>query len=275
MILMENKVKSIFKKLFNLVKVGNYASQQKKFPKFISDTEYIYLVSFPKSGNTWVRFLLANAMASKSKKITFQNLAEYVPDTHREQDLEIVLDIDSDFNKLPCKFVKSHAYHCTDFKKVIYLVRDGRDVLTSYYHWLNARTREIVTLSEIIKGNAPAGSWSSHVLGWLNNDCEKFLLVKYEELIEDAEKQLRKILLFANLDFESSKINRSVELSSFENLRRLEKQNGIFDGKIEAIKKVPFIRKGKRSDWENLFTKSDIDLFWSYHEKAMTKVGYV
>jgi hypothetical protein len=218
--------------------------------------------------------LLANAFSTKPSPLTFQELGEYVPDSHRVKDRGFIEDSESIFNSLPVQLVKSHSFYSPKLHRVIYIVRDGRDVITSYYHWLNARKDGKIHVSDIIRGKSGMGSWSEHVLGWVNGKCQSQLLVKYEDLLDDAERELKRMLSFLGLESESIRIRQSVEWSSFEQLHQIEKEQGVFDGRTPGTKKVPFMRKGVAGDWTRLLTSSDVELFWDYHREAMVTVGY-
>ena len=238
--------------------------------------QYYYVVSYPKSGNTWVRFLLANVLSNKDSPMTFQQLGEFIPDRHRAKDREYIGDSDSVFNSLPVQIVKSHDLCAPGYHRVIYVVRDGRDVMTSYYYWLNARSDRSIELSDIICGKVGGlGLWSDHVLSWMAGSCRNKLLIRYEDLLNDTENELKRMLSFLHLSTTPEDIDQSAKWSSFDEVQKLEKVHGVFDGHTEATKKVPFARKGESGDWETLFTTSNIVLFWNYHEAAMRRMGYV
>lgn len=243
---------------------------------FIPNQNHYHIVSFPKSGNTWLRFLLANMLCNQSEQITFENLSNYIPDSHRINDRIIINDPKSSFNCLKRQFVKSHSHYHPDIKKVIYLVRDGRDALASYYYWINARKSEYVPLIEIINGNAcNAGVWSDHVIGWVNEACEKKLIIKYEDLKKNSVEELKRILSFAEIEFNDSKLHRALELSSVDSMKEIERKYGIFDGNKKYSEKTPFVRKGTIGDWINLFGEDDIKIFWKYHREAMQVMEYI
>lgn len=242
---------------------------------FTPDPKHYYVVSYPKSGNTWVRFLLANTLYPESDMITFQRLGELIPDSHRIKDCRYIYDTHSIFNKLPVQLVKTHSFYSSRYQNVIVIVRDGRDVITSYYHWINARVKKHVPLSTIIRGEDGHGLWSEHVLGWAKGSCHKKLIVRYEDLLQDTAKELQRMLTFIELEVDPQLITRTIDLSSFEKMRAIEKKHGVFDGHIEAIKKIPFVRKGTSGDWRTLFREEDLEIFWKYNMQGMIEYGYI
>lgn len=244
---------------------------------FTPQPHYYYLASFPKSGNTWVRFLLANIIADTD--IGLRQFGKYVPDSHIAGDITFMSDPATPFNQAPRQFVKTHYRYQPAFQHVIYVARDGRDALTSYYHWINARSQKPVSLHDIIVGNTVWGLWSDHVTGWLNGRCHR-LVVKYEDLFSDTPGQLRAMLDFAALKAGPEQIAHAVHAASFDNMRNLEKDLRGDEGKpaVEAApgakEKIMFVRKGGSGDWQNLFSPADEALFWKHHRAGMEAVGY-
>ncbi|WP_028457975.1 sulfotransferase domain-containing protein [Chloroflexus sp. Y-396-1] len=231
---------------------------------FRPQPDFYYLASFPKSGNTWVRFLLANLLAGR--ELELQGFGRYVPDSHIKGDLAYMADPTTPFNQMRPRFVKTHLYYRPIFRRAIYIVRDGRDAMTSFYHWRNRRSGKPVSLREIIVGETYWGRWSDHVLGWLNSGCE-LLVVKYEDLYADTAGQLRRILDFCHLHASEEQIAAAVAASSFERMRAKEKA-------AQGAETPLFVRKGGSGDWRNLFSPADEDLFWQYHRAGMIAAGY-
>ena len=145
----------------------------------------IFLVSFPKSGNTWTRFLLAN-LRYPEQPATFANIDRLVPDptgtTKR------------DFDRMPRpRIIKSHECFDPRYPRVIYIVRDPRDVVVSQYHY-HRKLRKIADDSPIenfvarfLAGDLPHGSWGQNVSTWLatSEGNPSFLLLRYEDMVAD------------------------------------------------------------------------------------------
>jgi Sulfotransferase domain len=251
--------------------------QQRQSLGFEPKPHYYYLASFPKSGNTWVRFLLANVIFEPGMGL--KGFGRYVPDSHIKSDLPYMGDPTSPFNTAPRQFVKTHFRYQPEFQNVIYVSRDGRDAITSYYHWINARSKEPVALRDIIAGNTVWGLWSDHVLGWMRGRCNR-MLVKYEDLFRDTPGQLRRMLDFAQIPADDDQITRAVQAASFESMRekeqelRAERQKDAPQPDQPAGEKIMFVRKGGSGDWRNLFSPADIELFWKHHRPGMEAAGY-
>ncbi|HLI30949.1 MAG TPA: sulfotransferase domain-containing protein [Terriglobia bacterium] len=88
----------------------------------------VFLVSYPKSGNTWLRFLAGN-LVNPTCPVTFANIECRVP--------SIYLNPESKLRSLPRpRILKSHECFVPQYSRVIYVVRDPRDICLSYYHYL-------------------------------------------------------------------------------------------------------------------------------------------
>src|ERR1700685_1517671 len=84
-----------------------------------------FLVSFPRSGNTWIRFLIANLL-NPGIEVSFTNIERLIPDTASKSSRTMKREARP-------RIIKSHEYFDVRYPKVIYIVRDPRDVALSYY----------------------------------------------------------------------------------------------------------------------------------------------
>src|SRR5690606_34698900 len=120
------------------------------------------IVGYPKSGTTWMRFLVAN-MLRPEWEITFRNLQEAVPGIHHPQ------IFDPEFPRP--RFIKTHFPSYDEFPRFVYIYRDGRDVRVSHYHyaiqkWPKAKRMFEGQFGRFIRKNYPHkhyGAWHEHV----------------------------------------------------------------------------------------------------------------
>jgi hypothetical protein len=172
------------------------------------------------------------------------------------------------------RFIKSHAPFEPDYSNVIYIVRDGRDVAVSYYHH-SLRKGHIepkVDFADFLElfnqGDVDGfGIWSEHVTSWLNQDEVPVLLVRYEDLLKDAEQELMRILEFAGVKIEIDRVKSAVEASKFENMRKQEEKNRKKTGEPGGKKDEKFMRKGKKN-YECRFNEKQKHEFEKIHGKA-------
>src|SRR5271166_567305 len=91
----------------------------------------IFLVSYPKSVNTWTRFLVANLLYPE-KHPDFSNINELIPDPEALSQRHLL--------SMPRpRALKSHQYFDPRYQKIVYVVRDPRDVALSQYHFHRKR----------------------------------------------------------------------------------------------------------------------------------------
>ena len=258
----------------------------------------IWLASYPKSGNTWIRTFISSLIFSKDgisnfnnlEKIPqypmrrhFHNLVENFQNIYEiKKNLIISQDKMNLDNKI--KFLKTHHVNCkigTDSftnhdntKGVIYIVRDPRNVVTSIKNHFSLNTYEdakkfifdddrwlgfISHNNKIIDNKLPTliSSWSINYKSW-KNMSENFLLIKYEDLLMDPNKEFAKIVKFLssilNIEFNKNKITEAIKTSSFDNLKKLEK-SGLFGENVADTKsgdKKDFFYLGPKNDWKKL-----------------------
>ena len=94
--------------------------------------------------------------------------------------------------------MKTHDPYCFFFrnKRVIYLVRDGRDAVTSYLHYLRAKGNQNVQLRDLVGPTPiePAGTWSSHVCGWQKGKCKEKVFLRYDDLTSDTFSEVSRLM---------------------------------------------------------------------------------
>ena len=212
-----------------------------------------FLVSYPKSGNTWARFLIAN-LVRPHEKIEFSNVNRMIPGP------EVTRNRDLMRTPRP-RIIKSHQYFDPRYPRVIYIVRDPRDVVVSQYHF--QRKRKLVAdqypLSEYV-GRFVAGqtsfygSWGEHVASWLatRHGRPGFLLLRYEDMVEDTARELSKVASFLGLSSTPEMILQAVERSSADRMRALEKsQAQLFTSTKNTRQDIPFVRAANAGGWRS------------------------
>lgn len=185
---------------------------------------FVWLVSYPRSGSTWLRWMLATIQHPEADLTQNAVLKELVPDTHLET-RDFYLQKKYDWAPV---FLKSHfcidpEYSC---RKVVYLYRDGRDVLLSFYNYIQNRDSVELDFTEFfdwfLNGNSKLlfGTWADHVRMWLSSMFNvNTLFVKYEDLIQNPQVILRKICNFSGVDANSDLINLAVENCAFSKMK--------------------------------------------------------
>ncbi|MBN2043998.1 MAG: sulfotransferase domain-containing protein [Anaerolineales bacterium] len=243
---------------------------------FGSEANQYFLVSYPKSGNTWVRFLLANLLAAENESLDLRNIGNFVPDIHVKSQFRMIYEKNTEFSCLEYQFIKTHYPYQDHFsdKNIILLVRDGRDVITSYFHYLNSRRSDPISLPEIITGKSidGFGLWSDHVTGWFKGKARKKVVIRYEDLKRNPHSAIKNLADELEWQLSDKQIKRAVDNSTFDKLAAKEiKIGGINPSPKDDIR---FFRKGQVGDWANTFSEENLQLFWDYHREGMDLFNY-
>src|SRR5262245_12163352 len=125
-------------------------------------------------------------------------------------------------------FFKSHHLPRPSYRRIVYLLRDGRDALVSYYHHLSATAGAVDFLATVKNGDGLfPGKWHEHVDRYMDNPHNaEMIVVRYEDLKRDPLAQLRRFCEFARLDRDEATLSRAIAKTSFEAMRSKEQKHG-------------------------------------------------
>ena len=236
-----------------------------------------FLVSFPRSGNTWTRFLVCNLM-SPDNPVNFAQLEKRIPEIYYVPDRKL--------RAFPRpRVIKSHECFDPRYKKIIYIVRDPRDVLVSYYEFQLKRRviGDDCSLEEFLPRfmesaiEPKTGSWRDHVLSWTaTRDGQKnFLLLRYEEMLANTQTEATKIASFLGLRSDPESIRRAVDLSSADRMRKLEKEeSGQWSATRKTRRDKPFVRNAAAGGWKSILSEQCVAQIEAAWGDVMRSVGY-
>ena len=236
-----------------------------------------FLVSFPRSGNTWTRFLVCN-LINPDDPVNFAQLESRIP--------EIYDVTDRSLRAFPRpRIIKSHECFDPRYKKIIYIVRDPRDVLISYYEFQLKRRviSDELSLEEFVPRfmeseiEPKTGSWRDHVVSWTatRGGQKNFLLLRYEDMLADTKKESTKIAAFLGLDSSPERIARAVALSSADRMRKLEKeQSRQWKETKKTRQDKPFVRKAASGGWKSILSEKSVAQLESAWGDVMRSAGY-
>ena len=249
----------------------------------------IWLASYPKSGNTFLRALLSSYFFSKDGNFSFELLKHIKQYPHSNFFLPLGIEVNNPhivaknhlkvqkninkntksftFFKTHSGFVKMDGFSFTDLNNslgVIYIVRDPRDVVISYSKHNDEpiditlkKINENYLINNNVKDEVPVyvGSWSFHYNSWKQfKSSNKYFLIKYEDLLKEKEFYFRKILEFikdlTKIEFEI-KDSRIKKIIKETEFEKLEKLEEKF-----GFKESPKNKKGQRNKF---FRKGEIN----------------
>ncbi|WP_194165663.1 sulfotransferase domain-containing protein [Oceanobacillus sp. CFH 90083] len=238
---------------------------------YICQEDDICLVAYPKSGNNFLLFLVAKLLYRKN--IDWATKGEMIQNVLSEP-----------IENLPSPhLVWSHESYSPAYPKVIYLVRDPRDIAISYYYHHLKYTGEKMPFDAFfhkwMEGDIWPGKWDTNVTGWLDNQ-EKvkngFLLIKYEDLLQNTSKEAYRITSFLNVNRTEKEINEAVNWASFDNMKAMEKKQKLhLDGESEFVdRNIPFLRKGQANKWKSILTEDQQKQINQTFDKTLSRLGY-
>lgn len=213
----------------------------------------VYLVEFPKSGVTWLSFILSNIyirLENKNEKefVTFYNLTKYV------------YELDALFNKafmsksVEKRFIKSHSLYNPFYLMVIYLLRNPFDVMVSYYNYMSDQGWNGSFIKFVKSKEHGIYAWKNHVNNWLLNTeifySNTIHLLKYEDLLRDTFTEIKSIFYNLGLNISDDIIKNAIYDSSLENMKKSEE----FYRRHSFNYKVSFVGKKNKIPKEELLT---------------------
>jgi len=251
---------------------------------------FIWLASYPKSGNTLVRSLLASYFFTRDGICNFEiikNILQF-PEVklfikngiNYKDEMETIrnyIKVQETINKKDSvQFLKTHSYlfniennpftNLENSLGVVYVVRDPRNVLISAANH-NQISHE-KTLEQIVHGSVMGkndgettrvytGNWASNYKSWKSfESASKYLLIKYEDLIFDKEKTFLKILDFIHklskksFVLDNAKFKNVLNTTDFGNMQKMENETGFHESLVDN-------KTGKKAKFFYLGPKND------------------
>lgn len=210
-----------------------------------------FLHSFPKAGRTWLRIALGKVLIrhfnldAALNPMDLHAMAEAHPRIPR-----VKVDHEDDPHvRTPGELIRWKSEFAD--QKIIFLVRDPRDIVVSQYFRLS-RQHDYYKgpISEFIRRQR--GSLQT-LVRYLNIWADArpvlnhFLVVKYESLHEDLKRELRRVLTFIDLpDISEAALDEAAQFTKFENMKEVEKKGEIQDKRFQP---------GDKNDPESFHTR--------------------
>ena len=253
----------------------------------------IWLASYPKSGNTWVRSFIGSLLYTKDGNSDFANLfniSQYPLKSHFSnicKDLKNINEIkkywelSQDIINLDkkIKIFKTHNAllnvrgnifsNSKNTLGVIHIVRDPRNVISSIKHYYSldnyeAAKKFIFDENRVISGdysldNFPIStvisSWGVHYRSW-NNVKKNYLLIKYENLVKNPYKEFKKISDYISKLFKTNFLDEKIKRSIETNsFENLKKQEKMNGFSESSANGKNFFNLGPENKWEKMIDK--------------------
>lgn len=270
----------------------------------------VWLASYPKSGNTWLRAFLHNFMRNAPVPIEPNRLNEltlgdgmarfFAPhaggratiDLAAEQIAALRAPVQRDLaaTSSDTVFVKTHnwlgmdhGHPCIDMgvtAGAIYVVRNPLDVAPSLADHFGLTLEQAI--AQMADPNARTqnlahrvpdvmNSWSNHVRSWTGQRNPRLHVMRYEDMLAKPLATFAQLVKFLGLPAAPDRIERAVRFSSFETLRALEQRKGFVERSSHSR---AFFRQGQAGAWRRLLTDEQVQRLCADHRATMKSFGY-
>ena len=234
----------------------------------ITDTEPadLFVSSYPRSGVTWFQNLLAGVVFGVDPEFAHDALIQdLVPDVHYK----------SHYKRYgPIAYCKSHALPQKKYRRVVYLLRDGRDVMVSYYHFLTALEGKLDFLRLVQGLGLSPCHWHEHVEAWLANPHgAEMIVLRYEDLQASPVRELRRFCDFAGLKRDDAHLAHVAGKASFALARAKELRHG-WDN-ANWPKDRAFVRRGVVGSYRDEMPPDVLAAFLARAGPTLARLGYV
>jgi hypothetical protein len=243
-----------------------------------------FLASYPRSGSTWLRFMLFEILCGEEPG--FRKIEDRLPEIQWQRGIKPILPNGG-------RLIKTHEQFRKEYGRAVFLVRDVRDVLLSGY----ARGVEVGIVELVSKGDFNSflqafmdgsalqmGSWQDHARSYLDSPTAKsgnLLIVKYEELRKNPEPELAKIIEFLGVTPNLQAIRKAIEDNTLQQMRKREdkerkagEESVLLSPHKSTGEEGRFVRKGSVGGWREKLTRAQLEIVNHYAGDMLARLGY-
>ncbi|KAI4895917.1 hypothetical protein NFI96_019227 [Prochilodus magdalenae] len=242
----------------------------------------IFVVTYPKSGTIWLQQILCLIEARGDVEATKGQLT-----SERVPWIEFIGSEERFLSETPPRLRVTHLqpkFVPVSLRqkkgKVIYVARNPKDVLVSYYHF-HKYTSVLETpkdfddfYEKFMEGRVYGNCWFEHIKTWYSaKDEMNFLYIRYEDMIKDLRSELEKICVFLEKDLSETELENVVKHSVFKNMLHNQQANySHVPNSLLDHQNGSFLRKGTVGDWKNHFTVAQSERFDRVFQEQMKDI---
>ncbi len=270
----------------------------------------VWLASYPKSGNTWLRAFLANYVRNSDEPVPINKFHHLgIGDSNANAYRMVSKEPFDGNNPVQCaklrnavlrgivnnkadvNFVKTHNENGFAFgvklippevtRSAIYIMRNPLDMILSYASHYALSVDEAIFAAGSKEHSIPGGvenayqflgNWSNHVVGWTKARKFKVLTLRYEDMLADPHDAFARVIHNIGLPDEPDRLERAVRFSDFKLLSAQENKAKFIENSENQKR---FFRKGTSGQWKAELTSDQIDEITKAHGSVMKKYGYL
>lgn len=251
-----------------MIVVPNYAALLKP-----SD---VFLVSYPRSGNTWMRTIIAGILYPHDLFQSLRDLDDYIPDLNTRFAIH-------DRYSSP-RVIKTHQpYHQREgwtneqlYHRFIYILRHPYKVITSFYDFERFRAPQRFTtlanfVEQVVMGGYHFGNWQQHIVSWIYGAtrAERAWFLRYEDLQKHTIPTIMRLAQFLDHPIDEQQAQGIRQFSSQENMIEMDKKGSEVPG-------YEFVRRGEERQIQTKETLTDDmkAMIYAYNQAQMDAWGY-
>ncbi|XP_068105099.1 sulfotransferase 1C1-like [Hyperolius riggenbachi] len=244
----------------------------------------VLIATYPKSGTTWMQEIVDLVVHDGDEQICQRGpIFERIPFIEFSHVMKPGME---EINAMPSpRILKTHLpvqlvppsfwrHKC----KVIYVARNAKDTLTSYFHFdkhvgIHPDPEPFEEyVRRFMKGDVGWGSWYDHVKDfWEARDKHNILYTFYEDIKKNPQQEIRKVAKFLGKELSEDVLNKIAKLTTFEVMKTNPMANASgFPKELVAQSEKCFMRKGKVGDWKTLFSAQQLEIFEADYKQQMS-----
>ncbi|MDX1578557.1 MAG: sulfotransferase domain-containing protein [Gemmatimonadota bacterium] len=244
-----------------------------------------FLVGHPKSGNTWLGYMLAVLLfRDEQSQVTLANVGDYVPFVHGRDDRI------RRYGHLPDPrvFRNEDPQYPGLYPRTIYLVRDPRAALVSLWRMYQTMfDRSDLAFADFLddyaRGDGIFSWWNSKLVRWDRQVAEgleragsdsAFRLVRYEDMVEDRERSVRELAAFLEAGASEGDVERAVARGGFSAMQADEERHGAEAYAGRARGEGRFVRRGRVAGWREEIDDASAARIVDLMGDVMGRAGY-
>jgi hypothetical protein len=270
----------------------------------------LWLASYPKSGNTWLRAFLANLLADRREPLPLAALSSSCEDEARPERFTAAAgrpSTDLSLGEICALRPRVHAaiatgtagtvlvktHNCAGAYDghplhnpavtagAIYVVRNPLDVVVSMTHhfglsvdaaidWL--ASDDAATANDGLFVSQVLGSWTTHVASWTGVASPASLVLRYEDMLEQPLVEFSRVARMIGLEGDAERISRAVRHASFSTLAAMERSEGFIEA---SPRSAGFFRQGSVQQWRGALSTVQVERVIARHGAQMRRLGYL